>query len=210
MKKAFVITSLLFIISCNSEPKKVIIDERVSIEVVTDPLDKNNMRKFVVLNSDVRDSIVEYIKIDGKEYANQIWLIDENKDTLGGNYFKSWVKDSVKLGEVIRMRYELIKPVISNESEMYILIPTKPDELKNDYSNLFDITLDTLFSLENDGISHPKISDLALNTNHIVEFGLEYGKTGGKIVRGVIVERGKRNSRGYERRLFFTNSFYVK
>ena len=48
---------------------------------------KIGIKKFKVADKNIRDSIVEYIKIDGHEYANQIWLINETNDTIGGNYF---------------------------------------------------------------------------------------------------------------------------
>lgn len=210
MKFTFLLILVSIILSCNTETKTQSLNERISIEVLTDSSEGIGVRKFVILNGNIKDSIVEYLIIDGKEYANQIWLVNKNNDTIGGNYFKSWVKDSTKLGETTRLRYELIKPTISYESDMYILIPKNENELKNDYSNLFDIKLDTLLSLKNDGIPHPEISELNLPLNHIVEFGLKYGKPGEKRVRGVIIERGKKNSRGYERRLFFDNCFYVK
>lgn len=210
MKFTLVLILAFTILSCNSEPKTQNLNGRTSIEVITDSSDTMEIRRFLILNGNIKDSIVEYLKIDGKEYANQIWLVNNNKDTIGGNYFKSWIKDSIKLGEIARLRYELIEPTISHESDIFILIPMNDNELKNDYSNLFDIKLDTLLSLKNDGISHPEISEFNLPLNHIVEFGLKYGKPGRKRVRGVIIERGKKDSREYERRLFFNNSFYVK
>jgi hypothetical protein len=209
MKFTLLLILAFIILSCNSEPKTQSLNRRTSIEVITDFSETIEIRRFQILNGNIKDSIVEYLKIDGEEYANQIWLVN-NKDTIGGNYFKSWIKDSIKLGEVARLRYELIKPTISHESDIHILIPMNDNELENDYSNLFDIKLDTLPSLKNDGISHPEISEFNLPLNHIVEFGLKYGKPGKKRVRGVIIERGKKDNRGYERRLFFNNSFYVK
>ena len=210
MKFTFLLVLAFITLSCNPKTKTQSLNGRTSIAVMTDSSEGLDMRKFVILNGNIKDSIVEYLKINGKEYANQIWLVNKNKDTIGGNYFKNWVKDSTKLGEMTRLRYELIKPNISFESDMHILIPKNDDELKNDYSNLFDIKLDTLLSLKNDGISHPEILGLDLPLNHIVEFGLKYGKPGQKRVRGVIIERGKKDSKEYERRLFFNNSFYIK
>ena len=180
------------------------------MEVVTDSLDGKNKRKFLVINSDVRDSIVEYIKIDGKEYVNQIWLVNENKDTIGGNYFKLNINDTTSLGEITRLKFALIEPSISNESDIFILLPQEDKKLANDFSNIFEIELDTLRSLKNDGIPHPELSDLNLPLNHITEVGIEYKRPGEKRVRGVIIERGKVRGKGYERRLFFDKSFYIK
>jgi len=210
MKLALILASVLFVLSCNSEPKRVIFEERISMEVVPDSLDGKNRRKFILLNSDPRDSIVEYFKIDGKEYANQIWLVDKNNDTIGGNYFKSLINDTTSLGEITRLKFILIEPCISSESDMFILLPRDDEKLANDFSNIFKLELDTMHSLQNDGIPHPELSDLDLPLNHITEFGIEYGKPGKKRVRGVIIERGELNGEGYERRIFFEKSFYIQ
>ncbi|MFD2099329.1 hypothetical protein [Flagellimonas iocasae] len=210
VKQAFIFAFFLFILSCNSKPEKIKIEERISMQVETDSLVGKNRKKFVILASDVRDSIVEYIKIGGKEYANQIWLVNESKDTIGGNYFKSLINDTTSLGEITRLRFALIEPSISKVSDLFILLPRDDKKLAKDFSNIFEIELDTIQSLKNDGIPHPELSDLDLPLNHIIEFGIEYEKPGMKRVRGVIIERGKLSGKGYERRLFFDKSFYVQ
>jgi len=43
----------------------------------------------LIINSGIQDSIVENLKVDGEEYANQIWLVDTNNDIIGGIISKS-------------------------------------------------------------------------------------------------------------------------
>ncbi len=171
---------------------------------------KIGIKKFKVADKNIKDSIVEYIKIDGNEYANQIWLISKTNDTIGGNYFNSYINDTTKLGEVTRLRFVLTKPTIDWASEMFVVLPYDDDELKSDFSNLREIKLDTFHSLKNDEIPHLELNELDLPLNHITEFGLDYENPGKKRVRGIVVERGKKYNKKYERRLFFDESLYIK
>jgi hypothetical protein len=107
------------------------------------------------------------------------------------------------------LRFYLKEPTIDYNSDMYILLPLNDKELKEDYSNFFQIKLDTFPSLINDGIPHPELSELDFPFHHISEFGLEYQSSGIKRVRGAIIERGKSNEKRYERRLFFDENLYI-
>tara|TARA_R110002012_G_scaffold320721_1_gene545204 strand:+ start:68 stop:670 length:603 start_codon:yes stop_codon:yes gene_type:complete len=198
MRKAFLLILCLTVLSCKSD----------KIDSKTESKNRIGIKKFEIANGKIKDSIVEYLEINGKEYANQIWLTDYNDQYIGGNYFEAFIKDTTKLGEVTRLRFWL-EPTISYESEMYVLLPIDDDKLENDFSNLFELKLDTFPSLKNDGIPHPELTDLNLHLNYITEFGLEYEESGKKRVRGVIIERGKLNEKGYERRLFFDKTFYI-
>jgi hypothetical protein len=195
---------ILSVLSCKTESKK-----NINKEDLSDISNLMEVRKFSIANGYIKDSIVEHIIIDGIEYANQIWLVNKSNDTIGGNYYIPLIKDTTKLGEVTRLRFTLVEPSISYDTEMYILVPIKDEELKKDFSNLFEIELDTFRSLKNDGIPHPELSNLDLPLNHISEFGYEYSTSGKKRVRGAIVERGKLDDKGYERRLYFDKSFYI-
>ena len=126
------------------------------------------------------------------------------------HYYNYLINDTIKLGKISRIQFELTQPSIKWESDMFVVIPLKDDELKNDFSNLREIKLDTFHSLKNDGISNEKLKKLELHLNHIAEFGFDYLTPGKKRIRGLIVERGRIEGKGYERRLYFNKSIYVK
>jgi hypothetical protein len=200
MRNTYLLILCLVIVSCKSENKNYLENNYV---------DRTGKVTFNVATKIVEDSIVEYLKIDGKEYANQIWLINKQKDTIGGNYYQTIINDTTALGEVTRLRFYLEEPSISYESDMYILLPFDDTELNEDYSNFFEIKLDTFPSLINDGIPHPELSKLDFPFHHISEFALDYQTAGKKRVRGAVVERGKLNGKGYERRLYFDENLYI-
>jgi hypothetical protein len=200
MRNTYLLILCLVIVSCKSENKNYLENNYV---------DRTGKVTFNVATKIVEDSIVEYLKIDGKEYANQIWLINKQKDTIGGNYYQTIINDTTALGEVTRLRFYLKEPTISYESDMYILLPFDDTELNEDYSNFFEIKLDTFPSLINDGIPHPELSKLDFPFHHISEFALDYQTAGKKRVRGAVVERGKLNGKGYERRLYFDENLYI-
>ncbi|MDF4223014.1 hypothetical protein PXC01_15525 [Maribacter sp. M208] len=201
MRQTFLLILFLSFFSCKSDKKEHSLMETTN---------KIGIKKFKVADKNIKDSIVEYIKIDGNEYANQIWLISKTNDTIGGNYFNSYINDTTKLGEVTRLRFVLTKPTIDWASEMFVVLPYDDDELKSDFSNLREIKLDTFHSLKNDEIPHLELNELDLPLNHITEFGLDYENPGKKRVRGIVVERGKKYNKKYERRLFFDESLYIK
>jgi hypothetical protein len=200
MRNTYLLILCLVIVSCKSENKNYLENNYV---------DRTGKVTFNVATKIVEDSIVEYLKIDGKEYANQIWLINKQKDTIGGNYYQTIINDTTALGEVTRLRFYLKEPSISYESDMYILLPFDDTELNEDYSNFFEIKLDTFPSLINDGIPHPELSKLDFPFHHISEFALDYQTAGKKRVRGAVVERGKLNGKGYERRLYFDENLHI-
>ncbi|SDY10138.1 hypothetical protein SAMN05444411_1254 [Lutibacter oricola] len=200
MKFNFLLILCIVIFSCKSDNKKT---------SLTETTNRIGIRKFKVADENIKDSIVEYININGKEYANQIWIVDKKNDTIGGNYFDTFIMDTTELGKVTKLQFTLTKPTIKWESDMFVILPDE-EKLKEDFSNLSEIKLDTFHSLKNDGISNDKLLNLDLPLNHIAEFGIEYSTSGKKRIRGLIVERGKVKGKGFERRLFFDKTVYVK
>lgn len=199
----------------NSKHKSIIKDKEGSIlrEGVlsnSDSLNRIGIWKFYKANNDVWDSIVEYKYVYGKSYANQIWLV-KDEDTLGtrGNYFMSFIKEREGREKTIRFDFELIAPLFSYDSEVFVVIPYDDNELKDDFSNLLEIERDTFPSLKNDGIAHPELAGIK-NMNNIVMFALEYEESGKERIRGMLVEKFNQNGNNKERRLFFEKYFYVK
>lgn len=166
------------------------------------------------------DSIVEYIIVNEKSYTNQIWVINPKGDTLEakGNYFYFSLKDTVLVGEVVRVSFYLATPSNSYNSNLEVVLPSQDKNLAKDYSNLLNIERDTFPSLRNDLIPHPEIPK-DVPTNHLVVFGLEYSTPGVKRIRGALIEYSDRDSNDLnlpdslnrlERRLYFDKSIYVK
>lgn len=169
--------------------------------------------KWVYYDRDY-DSIVEYKNINSTTYSNQVWVIDKNKDTLGikSNYFSIYCagKDTIPLNDTFKLSIMLVEPYYNYDSEMEVLIPKIDRELKDDFSNLEEIKLDTLKSLKNDGISNVGIPE-NVPINHIVEFGLQFEEPGKKKIRGVIVEYFVEDSgMRIERRLFFEKEIVIR
>lgn len=173
------------------------------------------------------DSIVEYKYINTKyvgdeyvntnTYVNQKWTISKSGDTLPfkSNYFSfsnKGKKDTVKLGDVLTINMMLIEPHFSYDTDIEVLIPFDDKKLKEDYSNFYEIKLDTFKSLKNDGIPHVGIPK-EIPVNQIAVFGLRYEKSGKKRIRGVLIEYYKENptdTKRIERRLFFDKTIFVE
>ncbi|MEM8765638.1 MAG: hypothetical protein AAGD88_17620 [Bacteroidota bacterium] len=162
------------------------------------------------------DSIVEYINLNGKSYPNQIWVMTSEGDTIygRGNYFDIYKKDTVPVKEVARVQFILMEPSLNINSEVLIVVPKEDEKLNPDFSNIFEIERDTLFSMKNDGILRQNIPD-ETPVNHIVEFGIQFEKAGKRRIRGVLIEYFQSKNNDFksdsliERRLYFSDSILV-
>lgn len=159
------------------------------------------------------DSIVEYKIINAKSYANQIWAIDKNKDTIAqkSNYFDVYFfnKDTIKLNNDLKVSIMLVEPYYGYDTDIEVIIPKIDYGFKDDFSNLREIKLDTLKSLKNDGISNEGIPE-DVPINHIVEFAIQFEGPGKKNIKGIIAEYYKDNfDTRIERRLFFEKEIVV-
>ncbi|NAY93487.1 hypothetical protein GTQ34_16365 [Muricauda sp. JGD-17] len=208
MRVFFPLILILLVVSCRTDKKNGTVNNSGN-SISSDSLERTGIWKYAVNNESIKDSIVEFLKINGRDYVNQIWLVNKERDTVGGNYFNMYLNDTTKLGEVTRIRFELAQPAISKDSEVYVLLPVEVSDLEEEFSNFFDLELDTVHSLKNDGISHPKLADSGLKLNHIVEFGIEYSTPGKKRIKGIISEKGLFNGKESERRLFFDESIWI-
>jgi len=179
-----------------------------------------NIDTWSFYSNNKKDSIREYLDIDNRSYLNQIWYLDSNGDTLKtkGNYFKITHKDTIALGEIIRFRVELYQPYFSYSSDAEVILPFYDEDLKDDFSNLYEIEIDTFHSLKNDKIPHPEVPEHVMQ-NHVIEFGLDYEEAGEKRIRGVLVEYNQRYKSNFinkdslervERRLYFDTTFFIK
>lgn len=158
------------------------------------------------------DSIVEFFNFGFKEYYNQFWKISKNKDTLrASNFYEIYAKDTVNNHEVYRFRIVLEEPYFSYNSDVNLLLPLNEFELENDFSNIYEIELDTIPSLKNDGISHPELPK-SFPLNQVIEFGTIYEEKGDYSIKGVLVEyiEDKKALKRKERRMFFEKKIHVR
>ncbi len=160
------------------------------------------------------NQIVEHFIVSDKEYLNQSWKLNEKGDTIQGNYFKLQIsKDTVSVNEPIKFLFYLKKPMLSYDSDIAVCIPKgKLSDLKEDFSNINMIKLDTFPSIKNE-----KIIDNYKEYNLYVSFGLEFDTSGEKHLRGFIIENHKNEELDknkdfdmLERKLYFDRVFYVK
>lgn len=178
---------------------------------------KNNLDyrigKWHFYNDSETDSIVEYINVNNEPYVNQIWILDKkSKDTVKnkGNFYEIYTKDTIYTIDTLRIRFYLYLPNISYDSDIEVIMPKNDKELKDDFSNIYEVEKDTFYSLKNDGIPHPEIPE-EVPVNHNVNFGLIYNEPGKKRIRGYLAEYvEKKNGERIERRLYFDKNIYVK
>ncbi len=135
------------------------------------------------------DSVVEYLDVNNKSYANQSWLRTLKGDTVygRGNYIEIHKKDTISVEEVLRVQFILIEPSLGIDSEIFIIIPKKDEELNDDYSNLFEIQRDTVYNMKNDGIARQGIPK-EMPIKHIAEFGIQFDKPGKRRIKGALIE----------------------
>jgi antitoxin component YwqK of YwqJK toxin-antitoxin module len=161
---------------------------------------------------------IEYFNVSNKEYVNQVWYFDKEKNIVEseGNYMTFDVSnDTVTVYEPVKILIALKSPFFSYDSNVYGCIPSgKLSDLKQDFSNIEQIKLDTLPSIKNEKI----IKDYQ-KYNLFVSFGLEFDKVGTQHIRGFISEtapndgkhkldKGKYNM--LERKIYFDKVVYVK
>ena len=181
---------------------------------------KNKIRVgnwYFYRNNKVISQKLEYLNIAGVEYVNQGWYYDKQGKELenSGNYIKIETKnDTVKINEPLIFLISLVKPYFSYDSDVYVCLPkNKLSDLKQDFSNLNQIPLDTFISVKDE-----KIVKDSHKYNRQVSFGLTFVKEKEIVVRGFLTERYPNNGnfgvdKKYEileRKIYFEKKIYVK
>lgn len=88
--------------------------------------------------------IREYKIINGKEYLNQDWVVNNENDTVMGHFIShNPLKDEYFIGDTIEVEFYYPKPLMSKNSELY-LIYAKEGNFNNTFSNINSLTLDTV------------------------------------------------------------------
>ncbi len=126
---------------------------------------------------------IEYKIVNGEQYLNQRMRFDVNGVPIyEGSHFYDYEtsNDTIQINEDVKFLFHLKNPFFSPKSDVYILKPKLNYEFNNDFSNLNEIELDTIYSLV-------KTHDMK-NQNLSVAFALNFSKPGNKIVKGILVE----------------------
>ncbi|OBX18704.1 hypothetical protein LX77_03891 [Gelidibacter algens] len=155
--------------------------------------------------------IYEYMNINGEEYLNQTWLKNSKGDTVGGYHYKlEKLKDTIKVNEGIILRLYLSGWMLSDSSDLSLVLPLKHEKFKDDFSNLNQIKTDTVYSLKYDSINN-HFKEMPLN--HMLMFGYEFDTSGEKTLRGILVEKELLNNdkwKSKERYIYFDKKIMVK
>jgi len=136
------------------------------------------------------DATFEYKRVNGTEYLNQTWYLNQNGDTLyRGNFSHMDVlKDTVNLGEYLDFYFHLQVPLVSTECDVYVIIPkNEENNFNKDFSNEKEIETIEVPSLANDSLNYDSM-DPNTPFNLIVTFQKLLHKKGKYNFRGILVE----------------------
>jgi hypothetical protein len=150
------------------------------------------------------NEIIEYMDIGNKEYLNQSWKLDKNSDTLsGGNYYKLVrMKDTISYSDVNRIHFYLKQPIFQ-DSDVYVLIPKKGEDLKSNFENEALIKWDTVNSMSVVFRQHPIYSKLKYD----VLFDIAPRRKGNDTIYGILLEKSTNTKVDYD---FVTRKIYFK
>ncbi len=161
---------------------------------------------------------IEYFNISNEEYVNQVWYFNKDKTILeseGNNITFNVSSDTVTVYEPVKILIAVKSPFFSYDSNVYVCIPNgNLSDLKQDFSNIREIKLDTLLSIKNE-----KIMKDYQKYNLFVSFGLEFDKVGKYHIRGFVSEIAPNNGNikfdkakynMLERKIYFDKVVYVK
>jgi len=133
---------------------------------------KNKIGKWLYYNYNGKlEKGFEYIILNGQQYTNQGWYIDNNNDTIlaKSNFYRVSVeKKNLKLLEPTKIKI-FYKPLSKNAVSGFLL--SKEKSMKDDYSNLDEHKLDTIYFVDNK-----------------LEFSIGFKDEGNKNIGGYILE----------------------
>jgi len=144
IKTLYLYFLILILISCNVNKANTNID-------ISNTEEKNKgITKISYYNDNGElEKTLEYINLCGKEYLNQGWYFDKKGDTLleKSHFFKVEVEKKVldqREQIIIKISY---KPLSRNTISGFLL--SKENLLKDDYCNLDEHAVDTLYFVNN-------------------------------------------------------------
>lgn len=167
------------------------------------------------------EKIGEYILVKGEQYLNQVWLLNQNKDTLygGGHYRIDFAKDTIGIDEPFQAVAYLYVPQFdkksNGKSESMLLLNKQNTLFNRDFSNERDVALDTFYNLNRDELNRPFFPNN--NPNYTLVFGKWFNSPGEKKIKGYILEyfifdspQGVDSIYRLENKSYFDRTIYVK
>lgn len=140
---------------------------------------KNDKWKFYDKDGFLKE-IHEYKFVNNKSYLNQVWRLDRDMDTIGGNYYT--LEKNIVKNNVLRFYFFLDEPFLNPDSELYVLIP-KQNELEKNISN--DANFDTIDNLSKRFRNQDKYSD----RKYDVIFDIDLNDYQEDYLRGILLEK---------------------
>lgn len=163
---------------------------------------------FYDIDGNITD-VREFLIINKKSYLNQRWLFNTIGDTIGGNFFEVKFSDTIVKGKPNRFHFLLTRPILSEKSKSFILIPKEEYGLNKDFSNQNDIKYDTVFSI---GSKYPLDDNLKTRDYDIVMD--VYSKEKGEVnLKGILVEKEIKDGDSIDfvtRNIYFIIPYFIK
>jgi hypothetical protein len=203
----------------NKKSTKIILNDSLVSETIYHSNNKinlkgllsNNQRVGIWKGYDNKGNSTDdfyYVLVDSKEYLNQHIKFDFKGDTIRkeSTFFNVFSeKDSIKKNEQIKIYVYLNEPFFSYNSECKVYIPKfNLSDFNSSFDNFEKVEIDTIESFNNDGINRKLPKDFP--SNRYFAFGVEFSKSGKKILRGYIEEFNK----GKSRLMFFNKELFVE
>jgi hypothetical protein len=191
MKKYLYLLLISVLVSCKKD------NANATLEVSRPDEKSKGITKISYYNDKGKlDKTLEYINLCGKKYLNQGWYFDGNGDTLSkkSNFYKLEVeKNVIKYGDSSKVTL-IYNPLLKNTVSGFLL--SREYRLQNNYCNLNEIEVDTLYFVDNK-----------------LEFYAKFKNKGKRNIGGYILEVSEeiRKDRKYsERKVYLTIPFEVK
>lgn len=153
------------------------------------------------------ETIEEYLIINGKEYVNQAWYLDEDQDTLYDNshFFNLYHRDVFSVNDTLKVIALLNVQWFKND-EGYVEVKIASDEsttdFNEDFSNEKDVDIKTFHNLTID-TDNKKWVDLSGGYEYAVVFGKKLTHSGDQAVRGYIIEKTNDSINQKHRKFYF-------
>lgn len=159
---------------------------------------------FKILDRGYEDSY-EYLIIDGKEYLNQQWRTNENKDTVSGNFVHIFnLNDTLIIDSTYVFKFYLRAPFFSYDSEIRLIYS---EEFNMNFKNVETANKDTIYNLKR---TKPLFGGDSLPANHMLEFELNFRQLGDTNFRAIIEEIDYGTNENKIRAIYIDKNIYVK
>lgn len=173
-------------------------------------LDSLKIGKWKIYDANGKlNDVREYILLDKNSYLNQRWVLNAKGDTIGGNYYKLKMSDTVGFNEANRFYFLLKQPLFSERSEAFIILPKNEQKLRKDFSNHKSIKWDTIYSI---GTKYKMNEELKFRNHDIIldAFSAEKGEMS---LKGILVEKELYEADSIDfktRNIYFDIPYFVK